>query len=68
MNRPMPRVPAHTPAIPDRRALQDAFGSEPTRLENPSSTGVLLVGQKEMCQAVTELLKQQGVEQIHLNF
>jgi len=48
--------------------LQDVFAKEPKNLENPESVGVLLCGQKDMCQAVTDMLKERGVQQIMLNF
>ncbi|KAF5832117.1 hypothetical protein DUNSADRAFT_12128 [Dunaliella salina] len=48
--------------------VQDAFSKDPKKLEDPASVGVLLVGQKDMCQAVTGMLKEQGVQQIMLNF
>ena len=47
---------------------QDAFAKDPKKLEDPAGTGVLLCGQKDMCQTVTSLLKEQGVQQIMLNF
>jgi NAD(P)H-flavin reductase len=38
------------------------------RLANPGGVGVLLCGQKPMCQAMTAMLQEQGVQQsqIHL--
>lgn len=47
--------------------MQDAFAQE-AKLQAPASVGVLLCGQKDMCTAVTAMLKEQGVEQIMLNF
>lgn len=43
---------------------QTVFAAEAGHLTEPKGTGVLLCGQKDMCTAVTELLKQQGVEQV----
>lgn len=49
--------------------VQDAFDKE-NMLGNPSGVGVILCGQKEMCQAVTEMMEGAGVEssRILLNF
>lgn len=55
-------------SLPDMTATQDTFAQEQNKLEDPASVGVLLCGQKEMCQSVTEMLKGQGVQQIMLNF
>lgn len=48
--------------------IQDAF--EKDGLENPSQSCAVLVGQKEMCLAVTDMLTAKGVDRNHilLNF
>lgn len=51
--------------------VQDTFADEKENLlTSPESTGVVLCGQKEMCQAVTEMMTTSGVdnEKIILNF
>lgn len=51
--------------------VQEAFGGDKENLlTSPDSTGVVLCGQKEMCQEVTEIMTGSGVdkEKIILNF
>ncbi|GMH41348.1 hypothetical protein BSKO_09258 [Bryopsis sp. KO-2023] len=51
--------------------VQNVFDGEKENLMgDPASTGVILCGQKEMCQAVTEMMTEAGVdkEKILLNF
>lgn len=48
-------------------AFQAAFAGDVNGLTSAGQTGILLCGQKEMCNEVTELAKKQGVEQILMN-
>ncbi len=47
---------------------QNIFEKDVDSLSDPTKVGVLLCGQKDMCNAVTELCKKKGVAEIMLNF
>lgn len=51
-----------------KKYVQGVFAEDVQHLSSPSKVGVLLCGQKDMCNTITELAKAKGVEQIMLNF